>query len=45
VAERMIAAIPNSHLATVAGSGHSIPLDKPDGFLAAARAFLTGDDA
>jgi pimeloyl-ACP methyl ester carboxylesterase len=43
VAERMIKTIPDARLATVEGSGHSIPLDKPEGFLAAARPFLTGD--
>jgi pimeloyl-ACP methyl ester carboxylesterase len=42
IAERMIEVIPNAKLATVEGSGHAIPLDKPDGFLAAARTFLAG---
>jgi pimeloyl-ACP methyl ester carboxylesterase len=42
VAERMIAAIPGSRLALVKESGHSVPLDAPDGFLAAAREFLKG---
>jgi pimeloyl-ACP methyl ester carboxylesterase len=42
VAERMIQTIPDARLATVANSGHSIPLDSPDGFLAAARTFLKG---
>ncbi|HEY2482955.1 MAG TPA: alpha/beta hydrolase [Caulobacteraceae bacterium] len=42
VAERMIQTIPDSRLATVANSGHGIPLDSPDGFLAAARSFLNG---
>jgi pimeloyl-ACP methyl ester carboxylesterase len=45
IAARMIETIPNARLATVAGSGHSIPLDKPDGFLAASRDFLPGNDA
>ncbi|HEV2363009.1 MAG TPA: alpha/beta hydrolase [Caulobacteraceae bacterium] len=42
VAQRMIETIPDARLETVAESGHSIPLDAPDGFLAAARRFLTG---
>jgi pimeloyl-ACP methyl ester carboxylesterase len=41
IAARMIETIPGARLATVEGAGHSIPLDKPDGFLAAARDFLT----
>ena len=45
VADRMVRTIPGSRLAIVEGAGHSIPLDKPDGFLAAARGFLTGNDA
>jgi pimeloyl-ACP methyl ester carboxylesterase len=45
VAERMVRTIPGSRLAVVEGSGHSIPLDKPDGFLTAVRDFLTGPDA
>jgi esterase len=45
VAELMARTIPDAHLATVEGAGHSIPLDKPDGFLSAARVFLMGDDA
>lgn len=45
VAQRMVRTIPHSRLVTVEGAGHSIPLDRPDGFLAAARVFLTGDDA
>lgn len=45
VADRMIRTIPGSRLALVNGSGHSVPLDKPDGFLTAARDFLTGSDA
>lgn len=42
VAERMIGTIPGARLTTVADSGHSVPLDAPEGFLAAARAFLKG---
>src|SRR5215471_3989882 len=42
MAEKMIETIPNARLALVKGSGHSVPLDAPDGFLAAARAFLKG---
>jgi pimeloyl-ACP methyl ester carboxylesterase len=40
VARRMIETIADARLVTVEGSGHAIPLDKPDGFLAAARPFL-----
>ena len=42
IAERMIQTIPQARLEMVAKSGHSVPLDAPDGFLAAARAFLKG---
>jgi len=42
IAQRMIEVIPDAKLATVDGSGHSIPLDKPEGFRDAARAFLPG---
>jgi len=42
MAERMIETIPDARLALVKDSGHSVPLDAPDGFLAAAREFLTG---
>ena len=45
VARRMIETIPNARLALVKDSGHSVPLDAPDGFLAAARSFLTGEVA
>jgi pimeloyl-ACP methyl ester carboxylesterase len=41
-AQRMLDSNSNIHMATVAGSGHSVPLDKPDGFLAACREFLVG---
>jgi pimeloyl-ACP methyl ester carboxylesterase len=40
VAERMVKDIPDCKFATVAGSGHSIPLEKPQGFLEAVRTFL-----
>jgi pimeloyl-ACP methyl ester carboxylesterase len=42
VAERMIQTIPDARFALVENSGHAIPLDAPDGFLAAARGFLAG---
>jgi pimeloyl-ACP methyl ester carboxylesterase len=42
IAERMIGTIPDARLTTVANSGHSVPLDAPEGFLTAARAFLRG---
>jgi len=42
LAQRMLDANPNIRMTTVAGSGHSVPLDQPDGFLAACREFLTG---
>jgi len=40
VAKRMAAAIPNCRLVEVPGSGHPVPLDKPDEFLAAVQTFL-----
>jgi pimeloyl-ACP methyl ester carboxylesterase len=42
IARRMMATIPNLRLDEVKNSGHSVPLDAPDGFLKAAREFLTG---
>jgi pimeloyl-ACP methyl ester carboxylesterase len=42
LAQRMIETIPGARLVTVAGSGHAVPLDAPEGFLAAARGFLDG---
>jgi esterase len=42
IADRMVAVIPDAQLVTVTNSGHSVPLDAPDGFLAAARGFLAG---
>ena len=41
-ATRMIEVIPDARFAEVGNSGHAIPLDAPDGFLAAAREFLRG---
>lgn len=40
VADRMVRDIPDCRFAEVADSGHSVPLDKPDRFLDAARTFL-----
>jgi pimeloyl-ACP methyl ester carboxylesterase len=40
VADRMAKAIPNCRLVEVAGSGHPVPLDKPDAFLDAVATFL-----
>ena len=40
IAERFCAAAPDCQLVEVAGAGHSVPLDKPEDFLAAARTFL-----
>jgi len=42
VAHRMIEVIPGAQFALVKASGHAVPLDAPDGFLAAARGFLKG---
>lgn len=42
VAQRMVATIPGAQFALVENSGHSVPLDAPDGFLKAARQFLRG---
>ena len=42
IGKKMIEVIPDARYVEVAGSGHAIPLDKPDGFLAASREFLTG---
>ncbi|HXU99429.1 MAG TPA: alpha/beta hydrolase [Caulobacteraceae bacterium] len=42
LAERMVMTIPDASLVTVSGSGHAVPLDAPDRFLAAAREFLKG---
>jgi pimeloyl-ACP methyl ester carboxylesterase len=40
VADRMLKEIPDCKFATVPGSGHSIPLESPRGFLEAVRTFL-----
>jgi esterase len=42
VAQRMLEVIPDARLTLVENSGHSVPLDAPEGFQAAARAFLDG---
>lgn len=40
VADRMVREIPDCRLVTVPGAGHSIPLERPVGFLEAVRTFL-----
>lgn len=40
VADRMVREIPECRFAEVAGSGHSVPLERPQGFLETVRAFL-----
>ena len=40
IAERMVRTIPDARLVIVANAGHSVPLDAPEGFLAAVREFL-----
>ena len=42
-AQRMTVVMPNCRLVTVPDAGHSIPLDNPAGFLAAAKPFLLGE--
>lgn len=42
VAARMLEVIPDARLTQVENSGHSVPLDAPEAFLAAARVFLKG---
>lgn len=42
VAQKMVETIPAASFALVADSGHSVPLDAPEGFLAACRAWLKG---
>lgn len=39
-AEREAAAFPNARLVTIEGSGHPVPLDRPDTFVQTVRAFL-----
>ncbi|MBD3649309.1 MAG: alpha/beta fold hydrolase, partial [Pseudomonadales bacterium] len=41
-ANRMVDEIGECSLVTVTDSGHSVPLDKPEGFLDAVRGFLSG---
>ena len=40
IASRLVAGIPNSEFQEIPACGHSIPLDRPDAFLTAVRAFL-----
>lgn len=42
VAERMVQVIPAAQRVEVPAAGHAIPLDNPEGFLAAARGWLKG---
>ena len=42
VAQKMTEVMPNCTLVTVPDAGHSIPLDNPQGFIAAAQPFLLG---
>jgi pimeloyl-ACP methyl ester carboxylesterase len=42
IAARMMETVPNAVFALVEDSGHAVPLDAPDGFLAAVREFLKG---
>jgi esterase len=42
VAEKMTEVLANCQLVTVPEAGHSIPLDNPQGFIAAVRPFLVG---
>lgn len=39
-AQRMTEEMPDCRLVTVTGAGHSVPLDRPDGFLEAIRSWL-----
>lgn len=41
VAERMVAAMPDAELVQVAGSGHSVPTDKPEAFAPIVLEWLT----
>ncbi len=40
IAQRMVDTLPDGRLVEVAGAGHPVPLDQPDGFLQAVRTFL-----
>ncbi|MDB5377044.1 MAG: hypothetical protein JWR00_1490 [Rubritepida sp.] len=42
IAELMARTIPQARLRVVGNAGHGVPLDAPDGFLAATREFLEG---
>jgi len=42
IGQRMVEVMADARYVEIAGSGHPIPLDQPDAFLDAARAFLTG---
>ena len=42
VAARMVETIPDARFDLIETSGHSVPLDRPEEFLAVARAFLQG---
>ncbi len=42
IAAKMIDTIPDARFVLVGTSGHSVPLDAPEGFLSAARSFLLG---
>jgi len=44
-AERLQAAIPNSHLTIVPGAGHSVMGDNPEGFAAAVQEFLEKENS
>jgi esterase len=41
-ARRMVETMPDCRLVTVPDAGHSVPLDNPQGFIAAVRPFLVG---
>ncbi len=45
VAQRMTEVMPRCTLVTVPDAGHSIPLDNPQGFIAAVRPFLVPNEA
>ena len=42
IGQRMVEVMADARYVEVAGSGHPIPLDQPDGFLVASRDFLKG---
>jgi pimeloyl-ACP methyl ester carboxylesterase len=41
-AERLVQTVADARLATIEESGHAVPLDAPDPFLAVTREFLKG---